>query len=94
MLKTAAMAMGGLAILGAPAFMRGPEDRALVLALPGADSGEAVRAGLEGGGLLVSMAADGRAAVFDVAAGEPFRPAGAVITMKSLEAAGCAKSAN
>lgn len=93
MLKTAAMAVGGVAILGAPALMRGPADRVLVVAFPGAASGEAVRAGLEGGGLLVSMAADGRAAIFDVATGIPFRPSGAVITMRSSEAAGCAKSA-
>ena len=91
MIKTAAMAIGGLALLGAPAFLRAPDDRALVLALPGSAAGEATRAGLSGGGLLVSMSPDGRAAIFDVAAGEPFRPRGAIVILRSPDAAGCAK---
>lgn len=94
MLKTALIAIGGVAVLGTPAFLRAPNERALVLALPGAAAGEAARAGLSGGGLLVSMSADGRAAVFDVASGEPFRPHGSVIVLRSPDAEGCAKDAN
>ena len=91
MLKTLAVGIGGVALLGAPAFLRAPQDRALVVALPGAPAGEAARAGLSGGGLLVAMSAAGRAAVFDVSAGEPFRPHGSVIVVRSPDAQGCAK---
>lgn len=91
MLKTIAAGLGAVAVLGAPAFMRAPQERALVVALPGSAPGEAARAGLSGGGLLLAMSPDGSAAVFDVAPGEPFRPHGSVIVLRSPDAQGCAK---
>jgi len=77
------------AALCAPMIVRNPDDPTAIVALPWAAPGEAVRAGLDAGGALISVSAGGVVAVMAPPRTGGFHPRGFVITLPAPNAGMC-----